>query len=387
MKRRLFSKRMLLGALGLSGAGGNIFASDAKTEASKKSESEVGGNENLFPTLSNKDSFSIMLMGDPQRYSKDTLMQPIFTMEIEWIAKSIEQMNIKAALCAGDLVENNNCLKISRYYKYANQNSWQQWKFISEVFGRLDEKLPYICCTGNHDYGKVCAESRDSEFPKIFTPKRNSFVQRTLVEMCPNAFGIPTLENACYELDTGSQWGKLVVFSIEFGPRDEVLQWVHKTASEKFADKTVILLLHDYINMDAKFSGRPRFSHVKMNLENQPEVYGGNDVWEKLVKRTPNIRLTLCGHSARKDFRVEKNTNWRVDKNDAGKDTYAMVIATHGMEGHGHGSDGWLRILEFLPDGKTLKASTFSPYLYMSPLTRDLSRCKTDRAEFEISIS
>jgi len=40
---------------------------------------------------------------------------------------------------------------------------------------------------------------------------------------------------------------------------------------------------------------------------------------------------------------------------------------------HGNGGDGWLRILAFLPDGKTIKVHTFSPLFRASPSTRHLA--------------
>lgn len=36
---------------------------------------------------------------------------------------------------------------------------------------------------------------------------------------------------------------------------------------------------------------------------------------------------------------------------------------TEGGGWHGNGGDGWLRIMEFMPDGKTIKIKTFSPFL------------------------
>lgn len=33
------------------------------------------------------------------------------------------------------------------------------------------------------------------------------------------------------------------------------------------------------------------------------------------------------------------------------------------------GGDGWLRIMEFMPDGKTIKIKTFSPFFAISPTT------------------
>lgn len=34
---------------------------------------------------------------------------------------------------------------------------------------------------------------------------------------------------------------------------------------------------------------------------------------------------------------------------------------------HGNGGDCWLRIMEFMPDGKTIKIKTFSPLFALSP--------------------
>jgi len=36
---------------------------------------------------------------------------------------------------------------------------------------------------------------------------------------------------------------------------------------------------------------------------------------------------------------------------------------------YGNGGDGWLRILEFMPDGKTIKVKTYSPFFGISPTT------------------
>ena len=38
---------------------------------------------------------------------------------------------------------------------------------------------------------------------------------------------------------------------------------------------------------------------------------------------------------------------------------------------HGNGGDCWLRLLEFLPDGKTISVRTFSPLFALSPVTKD----------------
>lgn len=61
--------------------------------------------------------------------------------------------------------------------------------------------------------------------------------------------------------------------------------------------------------------------------------------------------------------------------NDSGGKVFSMMFNPQRLGGGfaGNGGDGWIRILEFMPDGKTVKASTFSPLFAISPLTKNLS--------------
>lgn len=109
----------------------------------------------------------------------------------------------------------------------------------------------------------------------------------------------------------------------------------------------------------------------------------GEQIFQKLVKPAKNIRLVVCGHVC-KPNNWEASVGFSTDKNDAGKTVYQMVFNTQAIGGgfSGNGGDGWLRLLEFLPDGKTVKAKTFSPYFYRSPSSRHLSRKTDPRNEF-----
>ena len=59
------------------------------------------------PQLSDKHSFSMILLPDPQSYNKFDANQPLFELQTAWVANSIEPLNIKGVLCTGDLVEQN----------------------------------------------------------------------------------------------------------------------------------------------------------------------------------------------------------------------------------------------------------------------------------------
>ena len=52
----------------------------------------------------------------------------------------------------------------------------------------------------------------------------------------------------------------------------------------------------------------------------------------------------------------------------------------------GNGGDGWLRILEFKPDGKTISVRTYSPVFAFSQKTEHLSWEKSPEHRFDIVI-
>ena len=108
-----------------------------------------------------------------------------------------------------------------------------------------------------------------------------------------------------------------------------------------------------------------------------PASYG-EDLWQKLVYPSDNIRMVICGHEcAIVDY--EKQVSFRTDRNSAGKSVAQMMFNAQTADGkwEGNGGDCWVRILEFMPDGKTVKVRTFSPLFALSPLTAD----KTWRTE------
>ena len=88
-------------------------------------------------SLENPESFSMILMGDPQSYVKYDINQPVFELTTAWTADNIENLKIKAVLVTGDLVEtNDNAVPVR---SMANQTSRQMWESVSRSFERLDK--------------------------------------------------------------------------------------------------------------------------------------------------------------------------------------------------------------------------------------------------------
>ncbi|MDR0353884.1 MAG: metallophosphoesterase [Opitutaceae bacterium] len=330
--------------------------------------------------LAHADSFSMILLGDPQGYTKYDINQPLFELCTLWIADNISPLNIKAVLCTGDLVEQNE--NIVRNRKMLNQTSREMWESASRSLARLDNKIPYIVSCGNHDYGYKSSENGMTRFPEYFPFERNPAWRDICVAAHPNRNGIPSLENAAFEF-SDANWGGLLVVTTEFHPRDTVLDWAKKLAtSEKYKNHTILFMTHSFLT-NGKNSRRIEKEKYKLADNN------GADIWEKLIRSTPNIRLVICGHTANGNGKFEDNVSYRADTNDAGKTVHQMMfnVQTLGGGWEGNGGDGWLRILEFFPDGKTIAVRTYSPLFGISPSTKHLAHRDEPFDRFEMTIA
>ncbi|MDR1724612.1 MAG: metallophosphoesterase [Tannerella sp.] len=330
-------------------------------------------NDFIAPQLTDKESCSMILLPDPQTYIKFDYNQPLFDLMMAWIVRNIEPLNIGLVLCTGDLVEQNNLLTPDGIN--GNQPSKSQWEAVSSAFGKLDGKVPYILATGNHDYGIRAAENRMTFYDKYFPVNKNWLNQKLLRDAGTDCNNMPSLTNAIYEYIT-PQGKKFLIMVLEFAPRDETLEWAKSIVdNEKYAAHAVILLTHSYLSADNKHIEKEGY------LLSGPNY--GAAIWEKLVKPSKNICMVLAGHIGKPDDPRE-HLAFREDKNAAGKTVYQMVFNAQALGGgwHGNGGDGWLRILEFMPDGRTVKVKTFSPLFAASPTTQQYSWRTADYDEF-----
>lgn len=329
------------------------------------------------PMLQTEGGFSIIVLGDPQSYMKFNYNQPAFELMTSWVAEKKEDLNIQTVLCTGDLVEQNGIVDSNAGSRYKEKNgnvpSRLQWKAVSRAFERFDNIYPYIPVTGNHDYGIEACENRQSEFPIVFNIERNNNQwSKHLVEVANNAFGIPTLENAAFEF-YGKNWGNYMIISLEFSPRDEVLDWAKKVC-DKFPNYKVFIITHSLMNTKSNLIPKEKY----LAAENS-----GENIFEKLLDKCPNIKFAICGHSAT----TEIMSKFRVFKRTDGSNMPIMMFNPQAISGwFGNGGDGWLRILEFKPDGKTISARTYSPVFAFSDRTEDLSWDNSPDNKFEFQI-
>ena len=345
--------------------------------------------------LNDPASSTLILLGDPQAYVKYDINQPLLDLQMAWVYDNIDNLNMKAVLCVGDLVEQNDNNALNR--NMLNQTSRQMWEAVSKSFKWIDGKVPHLHSPGNHDYGFKHSEDEHTFFPDYFTAERQGKVLLDcLVEEFPNREGRASLENAAFQFELPGWSRKILVITSEFAPSDAAVQWAKDLClSDKYKDHIVIYMTHSYMTCH----GRCKNALIKKEKYPLTQKEGNNSgvqLWEKLVSQVPNIRLVLCGHHGhgpeKKDGkRIDRNdwnVGWRVDKNVHGNKVHQMMfnVQTLGGGWEGNGGDCWLRILEFMPDGRTVKVSTYSPLFGISPSTRHLAHRTADYDRFDFVI-
>ena len=386
MKNKLF----LLGIAALAmqlitvGCGSTVEKPVVKTpEVKPVAPVAVKGKKAKYqaPALTDKDSWTMVVVPDVQGYSKIRRNYGIMEIQNAWIVENIAHLRIQQVLFTGDLT-NRNDLQIVQ----PNKNdliSEEQWKAFSRAVERLDGEIPYILCTGNHDYGTRSAENRRSFFGKYFPTDRNKLTRRQLIACNTNAFGVTTLENAAYEFTAPHPDNrKFLVISLQFAPTDGDLEWAKNIADQpRFANHIGIVLTHSYLSSTGKRIARENY--ILSRQGGNP----GEQIFRKLVYPAKNIRLVVCGHIASPD-KWNRGISFSMDKNASGKSVAQMAFNTQAIGGgwNGSGGDGWLRLLEFMPDKKTVKAKTFSPFFALSPSTQHLAWKHDKLSEFSFEL-
>lgn len=282
-----------------------------------------------FP--SREESFSLVVLPDTQFYTCVAAWMPCFTAQGEWIVRNKEERNIVFVVHEGDIT---------------NTNSENEWRNADSVMKRLDGVVPYGIVYGNHDVPNCGIVTRDADlFNKYFPPER---------------FRKYPWYGGSYDSRNDDSWQtfsafgmKFLVLCLEYGPRDEVVEWANGIVSTH-PDHRVILLTHSYLATDGrriteKMPGEGPFLP-------RPQMNTGEQLWDNLVSRHKNFFLTLNGHVI------------NVRSGDPGRLT---SVGAHGNKVHQlainyqervKGGNGWLRVLTFVPKENRIYSWTYTPF-------------------------
>jgi len=291
-----------------------------------------GADKNVTVTLVPQNQpFTVVALPDSQYYTREAngATRDIFTAQTQWIVDHKDALNIAFVLHEGDITDGN---------------SLPEWTNAMTSIGLLDGVVPYALAVGNHD-GLYTSQSDTALFNQYFPLSR--------FQNLPTFGGVfesNRMDN-CYHLCSagGLYW---LVFSLEFGPRNEVLAWANQVATN-YPNRRIIMVTHAHIYCDNTLHGS------STNQAYLPTSYGrennGTDVWEKFIRHHANMSFTFNGHIPNGG-----GAGRLVGVGDYGNQVFQMLADYQACM---LGGAGYLRIARVFPDQDKMSVSTYSPYL------------------------
>ncbi|NLK94138.1 MAG: hypothetical protein GX275_02940 [Clostridiales bacterium] len=275
-------------------------------------------------------SYSFVAIPDTQVLSR--IYPEALTSLTNWIKDNADKKNIKFAMHLGDLTDTNTDL---------------EWQRISSSLSTLDGIVPYSIVPGNHDYNSLKSNRNSTRFNQYF-----SYDKYKNTESFAGAYEEGKMDNTYHKFTVGDT--KYLVFSLEFGPRDGVLDWANKITYEN-PEYKVIVTTHGYLYHNGK--------HIATGDEATPSAYfstgmdcnDGDDIWDKFISRHENILMTISGHIISEDLKMT------IDTGNNGNKVYQILCDGQGVDGQEKGA-GLVMIMNFSEDGKNVGINYYSPY-------------------------
>ena len=276
-------------------------------------------------------SWSLVLLPDTQFYSRS--YPGLLTMQTQWIVRNAKKYDIRYVLGLGDITD---------------RNADVEWRHAREAYGELDGHVPYAIVPGNHDYsphGDVI--SGRSKMSRYFPPAQ--------FQKWPTFGGVMRpgdITNSYHLFEAGgTRW---IILALEWALRNATVDWANEIL-DKHRDRKAILVTHAYLYDDStRYDYAKKATSQKGNPhEHLPagDVNDGEELWRKLVSRH-NFVLTVNGHVG------GSGLGFLASKNSHGGTTHQMLV---NYQMRPLGGEGYLRILEFWPDGRTVRVRSYSP--------------------------
>ena len=151
--------------------------------------------------------FRLILLPDPQAYAFHPHLNFLYGLQTSWIANRSD--SILFVLSQGDLTQKNN-----------DREFMVSAGAMNIMYGK---KVPYTFVPGNHDMGSPTnANDRNTTFLNKYYP-----VSRySRLPTFGGVFEADKMDNSWHQF----QWKeyKFLILSLEFGPRNKVLEWARK---------------------------------------------------------------------------------------------------------------------------------------------------------------
>ncbi len=276
------------------------------------------------------DPFTLVVLPDTQRYSERGPAP--FNAQTQWVADHVLSENLVFLTHVGDLVENGG------EGTDRNQVEWDRANAAMSILdGDLgvepDGLIPYSAVPGNHDYDKENKHSEGHDrFVEFFGASRYS--GRSWY------FGSSPDELNHYQVFEAGGMAFLHI-GLEWEARDSSLAWA-QSVIDSHSSLPAIVTTHSYLNHHGIHSSERQTS----------DGNSGMDIFRKLISPNPQIFMVFNGH-----FSGEAR---QVSMNDAGSEVFELLA---NFQDRSNWADGYLRLVEFLPEEDRIDVRTYSPLL------------------------
>ncbi len=281
-------------------------------------------------------STTFAVLPDTQVYAQSYPQH--FVAQTEWIQANRERYGIAAVFHEGDIT---------------NRNTPEQWDNAQRAMRVLFGELPMIVAPGNHDMGPGGnGSTHESLMSEYLTPddfaKHRSFAGTMEAGKTENNYSL-------FEAG-GRKW---IGIALEWAPRDRTVKWADQLLT-RHADRAAVMVTHAYMYFDeTKYDYQVRqdqkWSPYNYGVRQSPEgINDAGDLWRKLIDRHDNVVMVLSGH-------VLADGAGRLSETTRGGNVVHQMLANYQMLAEG--GQGWMRLIEVLPDGETVQVKTYSPVL------------------------
>ncbi len=274
------------------------------------------GAEWIAPNLSRGD-YSMVVLPDTQMLVE--LWPEFYYKQMQWIADHKDELNIRAVIHMGDMV---------------NVNSEEQWTVCKKGTDILDEAgVVWMPMRGNHDDSAWFNKYYDYS---VYGSGRNRF---------GGSYHSNKLDHTYWFVDAGGR--EYMILSLGWAPSWDVLRWAQEIVGVN-SDKNVIISCHAYMNKDGTLLDSGDSLCVSDYLPNYPN---GDDIWNAF-KGYKNVVLAMSGHIYSADVVSY------VDKNGDGRDVTSLLFDR--QDDDTRSRLGMVGVLTFYADSNTVDVNWYS---------------------------
>lgn len=300
-------------------------------------------------------AYSFAVVGDTQTMceSDPSAMEGLY----DWILANQNSQKIKFVIGLGDITDDSTD---------------KEWTNANKYIAKLDGKIPYSLCRGNHDdwddfnrnlhngkYDAAVDGMMVSGNIELTDPNQPGLSQKTVngvTGMFTGEDDIPEGGTVKGDLTNSYQYLSVsgtdyLIMTLDFAPNEQMLAWADSVI-EAHPNHRVIITTHAYMYRDGTTidSGDlypPTYYKGYTNAQN------GDDMWKKCFNKHENVVLVLSGHDP------WQHVVYRQDKGINGNTVTQMLIDPQYVDRY-IGSTAMVAMFYFSADGNTLTVRNYS---------------------------